>query len=333
MQRSKKSIYIGSIIIALIIGIYIIYDNSQGVISKIFVSKDELTEQTNNIFASKQFGAVVLANMVKDEKDPEKAKKIVEESIQHVADDEKYKLYYNLAISYSNRRDYKNSIYFIDKALIYSPECYMCYNSRGLANMFLNNPKESLEDFNNGLKIKEEAIIYSNRAILYSEDLNEKDKAIADLKAAIHLDKHYNRAKFSLFDIYYLDKNIGEAKKTLELIKQTLDTSNPENYAILQMHEAIILLLENNLNGSLKIMEKVFKFLDTLEQKTLDSYHYQLIYTKMNSNINKLLLLKQYQSVLKYVKCLEKLERKYNYDPLKKDILIYKEELKKVNIK
>ena len=74
MQRSKKSIYIGSIIIALIIGIYIIYDNSQGVISKIFVNKDELTEQTNNIFDSKQFGAVVLAHMVKDEKDPEKGK-------------------------------------------------------------------------------------------------------------------------------------------------------------------------------------------------------------------------------------------------------------------
>ena len=130
-----------------------------------------------------------------------------------------------------------------------------------------------------------------------------------------------------------MDKNIAEAKKVLELIKQTLDTNNPENYAILQMYEAIILLLENKLNDSLKIMEKVFKFLDALEQKTLDSYHYELIYTKMNAILDDLLLLKQYQSLLKYIKCLEKLEKKYHYDGLKQSILIYREALKKVNVK
>jgi tetratricopeptide (TPR) repeat protein len=224
MQGRKKKIYIGSIIIAMLGGIYIINAKLGGVISKIFVNKTELkTEEKtgadgiNKIFESKEFGAVVLANMVKDEKDPEKAKKIIEEAVKDVAEEEKYKLYYNLANSYYVNGDYQNSIYYIDKAIAHNSECYTCYNMRGNANMFLNKIEESLQDYTKGLNIKEETILYTNRSLLYSDYLHSNAKAIADLSNAIKLDNNFDRPKYLLFTVYFKNKNMVELKRRLTL--------------------------------------------------------------------------------------------------------------------
>ena len=96
------------------------------------------------------------------------------------------------------------------------------------------------------------------------------------------------------------------------------------------MHEAVILVLENNLTASAQVMEKVFKFLENLEQKTIDSFHYELIFTKMNIVIDELIYSNKQKLALKYVKSLDKLEKKYNYDILRKSVISFKEELKNI---
>ena len=53
---------------------------------------------------------------------------------------------------------------------------------------------------------------------------------------------------FVLFEIYYKDKNISEARNTLNLIKETLNPAIGENYAILQMHEAVVFVFRKQFN-------------------------------------------------------------------------------------
>lgn len=332
MKFARKSIFILSFILALIAAFYTIYYNFNTLISKYFVNlvtnSQDVQKAIENFIDTDEVNAVVLSNIAKDEKDPEKAKIMTDEALKHISEKDKFKLFYNLANTYYSNDQYKDTLIYVNKAIALNKNCHACYNLRGLVNKELNNLQASLNDFNTSLKIKEEAITYHNRHILYDRRLNLKDKAIADLKAAIKLDKSFIKPKVSLLDIYIIDKNFTEANKVFKGFKDDLNLNIAENKAVIQIFDALIHLFEhNNIFQSFVIMENTLTFLLNLKQSLLGDFEYEVIMLKSMIIIKSLIFFQENDLARKSINLAKKLEDKYSYPEFRKELLIQEQRL------
>jgi tetratricopeptide (TPR) repeat protein len=115
----------------------------------------------------------------------------------------------------------------LDKDKSFAKEHYF-YNDMALVYRALNQNENALEYLTKVIEINPEVpLAYINRARLYSENLEEPEKAESDFNKAIEIDSTYNHGYRSRGDFYYNQGKYNEAildySKILELEPENLD--------------------------------------------------------------------------------------------------------------
>ena len=327
MQKTKKNILSYSLLISfIVIGTYFyIKDYS---ISKIFVKQNtshhesnnnNKTSFTDNANNSKDFNSVMLANIAGQMEVPAEAAKYTEEALKNAAEEDKFKIYYNLAKVYEENLQSTQAIEVINKAIKHNPKCWTCYNLRGLSNLNLRNIQQSLADFNKSIELSagKEAAPFQNRYLIYNNYIISKDQAISDLKMAIKLDPQLLQSYTSLFLEYNALYKYNEMKLLLEQFNNNFNLKEPEYQAISWFFESYIHIYNSNYNEGLNILKKSVEEYIRLIKKNHPLQELEAIYITIRNITDQLYFYRQYESTKKLIDLGYKIEKLRNEEKLK----------------
>ena len=125
--------------------------------------------------------------------------------------------YFNRAVHYSQKGEYKKAISDYDKAIDINPEFVVAYLNRGYSHSMMGEFEKAIADYTRAIEINPRyAIAYHNRGFVYRR-VGEYDRAIPDLTMATEIDPKYASAYYHRGHIYYYK---GEYEKAWEDIKK-----------------------------------------------------------------------------------------------------------------
>ena len=327
MQKTKKNI-LSYIFLIGFIGLGSYFYIKDYPISKIFVKQKNLNneeDKENNSSTvgksnSKDFNSTMLANIAGQMEVPEEAAKYTEEALKNAAEEDKFKIYYNLAKVYEENKQHMQAIEIINKAIKHNPKCWDCYNLRGLSNLNLKNINESLADFNKSIELSEgkESFPFQNRYLIYDYHLNNRELAIADLKMAIKLDPHSLSSYTSLFLTYNALDKFDDLKLLLQQFNNTFDLKKePENQAISWFLESYIHVYNSNYNEGFNILKKSVEEYIKLIKKNHPLQNLNTLYITIQNITDQLYFYRQYESTKKLIDLGYKIEKLRNEEKLK----------------
>ena len=163
--------------------------------------------------------------------------------------------YPNSAIAYTNRGywynqvgRYKEGLADANAGIAIEPKNYQLWDNRGVAHQSMKLYKEAVEDYTTSLSIRDNNTVpLINRGILYTDQLKEYDKGIADFQKLLALNPEYYDAMCNMGIAYLKKQSYQEAKNTLGKAIQ-IDSNDYRAYELL----AIVLTnLGDNTNAKI----------------------------------------------------------------------------------
>lgn len=137
-------------------------------------------------------------------------------------------------------KDYNGAIRLYNEALQLKPNFVMAYNNRGTAYNNLNQYERAIADLDAAIKLDPNySWAYNNRGFAYAH-LNQNERAIADYSTAIKLNPNlaeaYNNRGFAYFSQQQYERAVQDYTKAIEL--------NPNNATTYINRSAAYFLLE-----------------------------------------------------------------------------------------
>ena len=137
-------------------------------------------------------------------------------------------------------KDYNGAIRLYNEALQLKPNFVMAYNNRGTAYNNLNQYERAIADLDAAIKLDPNySWAYNNRGFAYAH-LNQNERAIADYSTAIKLNPNlaeaYNNRGFAYFSQQQYERAVQDYSKAIEL--------NPNNATTYINRSAAYFLLE-----------------------------------------------------------------------------------------
>lgn len=119
--------------------------------------------------------------------------------------------YYQRALIYLNRQQYRSAIKDLTSALQIVPDSHGALYARALAYKGGNKLDDAMNDLNAAIKLKADfTAAYNARAAIYDEQ-GKTDEAINDYKNAIALNPNFDQSYYNLGTIYQKQKQFSEA--------------------------------------------------------------------------------------------------------------------------
>lgn len=326
MRNTKKNILSYIFLISFIgIGIYFYikdYSISKNIVKLNILGHEveiEKNSKADEISNNKEFNSVMLANIAGQMEVPEEAAKYTEEALKNAAEEDKFKIYFNLAKVYEENEQHTQAMEIINKAIKHNPKCWTCYNLRGLSNLGLNNINQALADFNKSIELSEgkDPVPFQNRYLIYNFHLINRKLAIADLKMAIKIDPKALTAYTTLFLAYHFQNKFDDFKLLWQEYKANFDLKEPEYQAISWFLESYIHIHNSNYNESARLLKKSIHSYIKLIEKGVYMEEIDTLYLTIKNIIRQLNLYNQFDQVKKLIDLSYKIEKLWNNNELK----------------
>ena len=200
-----------------------------------------------------------------------------------------YSAYYNLALLFNEKKDYKNTILYLNKFLEFD-ENFECIYLIGLAYCRINDFNNALKFFDKALKIKQTKEVYHEIGAIYKQ-LRFYDLALVNYEKCLIIDENYLPALNNIGVIKTLKKDFFTAK---EYFEKSIKLKNNSSRLLCNMAQSQFDVL--NFNEGLKYFEDCLKY--DYSAKDLEKYLFSSLYVE-NFDLNKYLnLAKKFKSIL-----------------------------------
>ena len=197
--------------------------------------------------------------------------------------------YYNLGLLFNEKKDYKNTILYLNKLLEFD-ENFECIYLIGLAYSRINDFNNALKFFDKALKINQTKEVYHEIGAIYKQ-LRFYDLALVNYEKCLIIDENYLPALNNIGVIKTLKKDFFTAK---EYFEKSIKLKNNSSDILCNMAQSQFDVL--NFNEGLKYFEDSLKYDCTA--KNLRQYLFNSLYVE-NFDLNKYLnLAKKFTSIV-----------------------------------
>ena len=197
--------------------------------------------------------------------------------------------YYNLGLLFNEKKDYKNTILYLNKLLEFD-ENFECIYLIGLAYCGINDFNNALKFFDKALKINQTKEVYHEIGAIYKQ-LRFYDLALVNYEKCLIIDENYLPALNNIGVIKTLKKDFFAAK---EYFEKSIKLKNNSSHILCNMAQSQFDVL--NFNEGLKYFEDSLKYDCTA--KNLRQYLFNSLYVE-NFDLNKYLnLAKKFTSIV-----------------------------------
>jgi predicted O-linked N-acetylglucosamine transferase (SPINDLY family) len=200
-----------------------------------------------------------------------------------------FSAYYNLGLVFNEKKDYKNTILYLNKLLEFD-ENFECIYLIGLAYCGINDFNSALKFFHKALKIKQTKEVYHEIGAIYKQ-LRFYDLALINYEKCLIIDENYLPALNNIGVIKTLKKDFFAAK---EYFEKSIKLKNNSSHILCNMAQSQFDVL--NFNEGLKYFEDSLKY--DYSAKNLGQYLFNSLYVE-NFDLNKYLnLAKKFTSIV-----------------------------------
>lgn len=171
----------------------------------------------------------------------------------------------SIGVIYTERNDFKNAFFYLNKTINYSPNYYKGYYNRGLLNGKIGKYNDAINDFTKAINLTSYYKAYVGRGNAYLM-IKDYSKAFLDAEKADGLHENNARAKFLLANCY---DDLNQIQKSVEYYNQAilLNAEEPNYY----LRRAIVY-------GKLQQFNLCLQDLDactTLNKKYAEAYYWK----------------------------------------------------------